>query len=90
MPISRVRWTTLTDSTLAMPRATLSATNTLIICVERLCERSAFISWALVSIQLSALTPVSRAMRVATERAAKISSTRTSITVAAPGRSSSD
>ena len=90
MPISRVRWTTLTDSTLAIPSATLNATNTLIIRVDRLCERSAFISWALVSIQLSAFSPVRRAMRAATSLAAKMSSTVTSMMVAAPGRSSSD
>jgi hypothetical protein len=79
MPISRVRCTTLTDSTLAMPSATLSATKALIICVDRLCERRAFISWPLVSIQLSAFRPVSRAMRAAIVCAVKMSSTVMSI-----------
>ncbi len=49
MPISRVRCTTLIDSTLAMPKATDTATKNEIIAVDRLCERSAFISCALVS-----------------------------------------
>ena len=63
MPISRVRCTTLIDSTLAMPKATDTATKNEIIAVDRLCERSAFISCALLCIQLSALSPVSAAMR---------------------------
>ena len=62
----------------------------LIIRVDSVCEVSAFISCALVCIQLSALSPVSRPMRVATTSAPKISRTVTSMTVMPPGRSSSD
>ena len=50
----------LIDSTLAMPKATDSPTKKLIIRVDSVCEVSAFISCALVFIQLSALSPVSR------------------------------
>ena len=73
-----------------MPSATETATKTLIMRVDRLCELSAFISWALLSIQLSACSPVRPRTRAAMRSAANRSSTVTSITVTPPGSASSD
>lgn len=73
-----------------MPNATEMATKTMIMLVERLWAVRAFISWALVSIQLSALSEVSRPTCSAIASAAKMSATVRSMTVTPPGRSSSD
>ena len=58
IPISRDFCTTDTASTLAMPRATASTTNTWIIRLEELCDRSPVRSCSLDFIQLSATSPV--------------------------------
>ena len=90
MPISRVRCTTLTASTLAIPKATDSPTKKRISALDSDCERSAFSNCALVLIQLSDFSPVSAAMRVEMCCASKMSRTVRSISVAPPGSASSD
>ena len=64
MPISLPRWMTDTTSTLAMPKATESATKKRMTLLDTRCAVSAVTNWALVLIQLSAVSPVSPAMRL--------------------------
>jgi hypothetical protein len=70
MPISRDFCTTDTTSTLAMPIATDSATNSRISRFEFCCALTAVKNCALVLIQLSAGTPVAAVMRSASCSAA--------------------
>ena len=72
MPISFCFCTTDTTSTLAMPSATTRITKNRIVPVLMFWLRIAASSCALVVIQLSASSPVSRSMRAATASAPKI------------------
>ena len=89
MPISFCFCTTHTTSTLAIPSATTRVTNNRIVPVLMFWLRIAASSCALVVIQLSASSPVSRSRRAATASALKISRTVSSIVETPPGRSRS-
>ena len=84
IPISRVRCVTLIARTLAIPKATDKATKKVMIEVDKLCEANALTSCALVSIQLSALSPVRREILAAVASAANRSCTVKSIRLMPP------
>ena len=89
MPISRRFWTTQTTSTLAMPTATISATNVRIVPVEMSCALIAASSCSFVRIHDSTVSPVCASSLRASASAPNRSATLRSICEAPPGSASS-